>query len=131
MIPFLLVVVLVVGVVCLVLAVRSTLRERSFHKYAELHDAVITGHRKNEEGRYLTLYRIDINGREIHGVFPDSSPEPVIRVGDSIPLYVRPEDPTSVMPAVSQTQTTARFFNYLIGALMVVTAVPLLILVLF
>lgn len=131
MIPFLLVVVLVVGVVCLVLAVRSTLRERSFHKYAELHDAVITGHRKNEEGRYLTLYRIDINGREIHGVFPDSSPEPVIRVGDSIPLYVRPEDPTSVMPAVSQTQTTVRFFNYLIGALMVVTAVPLLILVLF
>lgn len=131
MIPFLLVVVLVVGVVCLVLAVRSTLRERSFHKYAELHDAVITGHRKNEEGRYLTLYRIDINGREIHGVFPDSSPEPVIRVGDSIPLYVRPEDPTSVMPAVSQTQTTMRFFNYLIGALMVVTAVPLLILVLF
>lgn len=131
MIPFLLVVVLVVGVVCLVLAVRSSLRERSFHKYAELHDAVITGHRKNEEGRYLTLYRIDINGREIHGVFPDSSPEPVIRVGDSIPLYVRPEDPTSVMPAVSQTQTTVRFFNYLIGALMVVTAVPLLILVLF
>ncbi|BAC17958.1 hypothetical protein HMPREF0290_1313 [Corynebacterium efficiens YS-314] len=131
MIPFLLVIVLVVGVVCLVLAVRSTLRERSFHKYAELHDAVITGHRKNEEGRYLTLYRIDIDGREIHGVFPDSSAEPVIRVGDSIPLYVRPEDPTSVMPAVSQTQTTVRFFNYLIGTVMVVTAVPLLMLVLF
>lgn len=35
------------------------------------------------------------------------------------------------MPAVSQTQTTVRFFNYLIGTLMVVTAVPLLILVLF
>lgn len=131
MIPFLLVIVLVAGVVCLVLAVRSTLRERSFHRYAQLYDAVITGHRKNEEGRYLTLYRIDLDGREVHGVFPASSPEPVIRVGDTLPLYVRPEDPTRVMPAVSQTQTTVRFFNYLIGTLMVVTAVPLLILVLF
>lgn len=127
----LIIVILIVGVVCLCFAVRSTLKERSFRQHAQLRDAVITGHSQNDEDRYLTLYRIDIDGREVHGVFPDSIPEPIMRPGETIPMYVRPEDPTKVMPAVAQTQTTIRIFNYLIGTLMLATAIPLLLLLLF
>lgn len=122
--------ILIVGVVCLWFAIRSTVKERSFHQHAQLHDAVITGYTQDDEDRYLTLYRIDLDGREVHGVFPDSIPEPIMRPGETFPLYVRPEDPTKVMPAVSQTQTTVRTFNYLIGGLMLITAIPLLLLLL-
>lgn len=121
-------IILLVGVICLVAAIRSSLRERSFRKYAQLRDAVITGYAVDAEERYLTLYKFEIDGREVHGVLPDSIPEPIMRVGEMIPLFVRPDDPTKVLPVVSQTQATIRTFNYLIGGLMVITAIPLLVL---
>lgn len=124
-------VILLIGSLCLGLAIRSSLNERSFHQHAQLHDAVITGYTQDPDDRYKTLYKFTVEGREVHGVFPDSIAEPIMRVGETVPLYVRPEDPTQVLPAVSQKQATVRTFNYLIGICMLLTAIPLLLLLAF
>lgn len=124
-------IILIVGVVCFGFAVRSSLKERSFRRYAELHDAEITGYTQDSDDRYKVLYKFELDGREVYGVFPDSISEPIMRVGEVIPLYVRPSNPTEVLPAVSQKQVTVRTFNYLIGTLMLATSIPLLILLLF
>lgn len=116
------------GSLCLGLAVRSSLRERSFRQHAQLHDAVITGYTQDSDDRYRTLYKFTLEDREVHGVFPDSIPEPIMRVGETLPLYVKHENPTQVLPAVSQKQATIRTFNYLLGSCMLLTAVPLLLL---
>lgn len=121
-------VILLAGAFCIGLAVRSSLNERSFRHYAQLHDAVITGYTQDTDDRYRTLYKFTLEGREVHGVFPDTIAEPIMRVGETIPLYVKHEDPTQVLPAVSQKQATIRTFNYLLGSCMLLTAIPLLLL---
>lgn len=121
-------IILIVGAICIGVAARSSLNERSFRRHAQLRDAVITGYTQDEEDRYKTLYKFEFDGREVHGVFPDTISEPIMRVGETLPLYVRPENPTQVLPAVSRKQATVRTFNYLIGSCMLLTAVPLLLL---
>lgn len=126
-----LVVVLLSGLICIGMALASTVRQRSFHANARLFHAEITGYALNRENRYKTLYKFDIDGREIHGVLPDSIPDPILPRGEIIPLMVRLDDPTRVQPVLSRQHTTLRTFSYLIGGCMLLTAIPLLLLIVF
>lgn len=117
------------GLVFLGVGVDLVRRDHAFRRQSQLVEAEVTGHVRTAEDRFLVQYRFPLDGREIFGVLPYSVPEPILSSGETIQLLVRGDDPSVVRSLTTRRDLTARVFLLLIGALMLLTAIPLLILV--
>lgn len=124
-----LIVVLFLGLVCVGIGGYATYRDKKFRANATLVDAEVTGLIDADHDRYLTQYRFELDHHEVFGVLDRSTPRPITSKGARIPLLVDRVDPTQVRRLTTRRDSTLRIFFFLIGALMIGTAVPLLIFV--